>query len=189
MTLRKSKSRSLNSTNNHMGTLPWYSRYMSSRAFTNLVTFWPSGETCETPPSLREACLLCYKCLISHSTEALNAASLPAFSFGLFCTRERGGKNVRVTEQTLDRSKNTHQVTANGKSVGSSGRVRAVVPRSKVRKFLIGQIRKWFGEPGIELTRIDEERSLALLDINLRCNVQKKHTRVPMDTARLNLHA
>jgi hypothetical protein len=123
-----------------VGTCPLALGHLNISYINHILVF--SGNLCETPPSLREACPLCYKYLISHSTEALNAASLPAFSAGLFCTRGRGGKNVRVTKQRLHNSKNTHQVTANSKSVGSSGRVRAAVPRCKVRKFLIGQVRK-----------------------------------------------
>jgi hypothetical protein len=61
----------------------------------------------------------------------------------------------------------THQITANGKSMGCTLIVSAVVPGREACKFLICRFGKGLWERVIIIAAIDQERNLALLDVGL----------------------
>ena len=61
----------------------------------------------------------------------------------------------------------THEITANSKAVRYALIVSAAVARRKIGKFLICCFTSGLWEHFIVLTAIDQERGLALLDVNL----------------------
>jgi hypothetical protein len=67
----------------------------------------------------------------------------------------------------------THQITASGKSMRYTLIVSAPVPGPEVCKFLIGFFTHGLWEHLIILAAIDQERSLALLDVDLLGNTQQ----------------
>ena len=62
----------------------------------------------------------------------------------------------------------THQITANSKSMGCTLIISAAVPGREACKFLICCFSKGLWEQLVMLAAIDQERSLALLDVGLR---------------------
>jgi hypothetical protein len=61
----------------------------------------------------------------------------------------------------------THDITANSKPVRCALIVSAAVARRKICKFLICCFTSGLWEHFIVLTTVDQERDLALLDVNL----------------------
>ena len=86
----------------------------------------------------------------------------------------------------------TRQITANGKSMGCALIVIAAVPGSEACECLIRCFANGLWERVIDLAAIDQEGSLALLDVGLRINAQEvyeKSSRMFAKDARPDLRA
>jgi hypothetical protein len=64
----------------------------------------------------------------------------------------------------------THQITANNKPVVDTVKVSTAISRSEVCELLIRRFGQWRWERLVKLAANDQERSLAFLDVGLRCD-------------------
>jgi hypothetical protein len=125
-----------------------------------------------------------YKYLISHSADALNAPSLAAFTEASVCVRRTHRMGHSTPEKKI--SRRAHQITAGSKPMVDTLKMDAAVSRSETCEFFIRRFgqRQW--EQLIKLAGIDQERGLALFDVNLRCNAFSRHARMSISDAHPN---